>query len=483
VSNLEPDSATFARWLSTLGDVARRELAQLDRAPAVGVLGSSALEIANRVSVPIDEAPIEGGIERIAEILADAAGAGFRPNGPGYLAYVPGGGLPAAAVADFTTNLLNRYTGIAGAAPALCRLEADVLDWLARAFGYGPEARGILTSGGSLANFSAIVTARHALLGDEGDYRHAIVYTSSEAHHSVAKAVSLAGVPRGNVRIVATDDRLRLRPDALVQAIASDRAAGRRPFLLVSAAGTTNTGAIDPLAELSRVCRDDGLWHHVDGAYGGAFVLCDEGRERLGGIEQADSITFDPHKGLFLPYGTGCLLVRDGARLRDAHGAEAPYLQDLDLAAALPPSPADHGPELSRPYRGLRLWLPLVLHGASAFREALAEKLALAQRFHDRLAEAVEGGLSVELVDRPQLSTVAFRLRRRSGEALASWNARNADWLAAIHARGRVWLSSTMLPVRDGSSFTLRICILSFRTRAAAIDACLEDVAATTDLG
>lgn len=485
MSSLDLDPTTIEAWLAELGSVCLAELAGLDRAPAVGSVGSDGLAIADRVSVPIDEHPLVGGIERVAKTLADAAQAGFRPNGPGYLAYVPGGGLPTAALADFVAGLLNRYTGIAGASPALCRLEADVIEWLARAFGYGPGARGLLTSGGSLATFSAIVTARHARLGDDGDYRHAMVYTSDQAHHSVAKSASLAGIPASNVRALATDTRFRLSADTLATAVADDRAAGRRPFLLVSAAGTTNTGAIDLLPALSEVCRAERLWHHVDGAYGGAFVLCEEGRERLRGIEQADSISFDPHKGLFLPYGTGCLLVRDGEQLREAHGGQAPYLQDIDALERQghPGSPAEYGPELSRPYRGLRLWLPLVLHGAAAFREALAEKLALAQRFHDGLEDAVRRGLPIEIVDAPQLSTVAFRLRRCTGEPLASWNERNTRWLEAINGRRRVYLSSTALPVEDGAAFTLRVCVLSFRTHANVIDVCLEDIAATADLG
>jgi aromatic-L-amino-acid decarboxylase len=256
------------------------------------------------------------------------------------------------------------------------------------------------------------------------------------------------------------------------------------PLAVVSAAGTTNSGAIDPLADIAELCRREGVWHHVDAAYGGAFVLCDEGRRRLAGIEAADSITFDPHKGMFLPYGTGCLLVRDGERLRAAHHMHAPYLQDFDALdrAGEPPSPTEYGPELSRDFRGLRLWLPLVLHGAGAFRRALTEKLELAQRLHDGLA-AIDPPL--EIVDPPQLSVVTWRTPRRAGETVARWNARNAAMLARVNARGRVHLSSTVLPSPgdpgpDGAAgeaaFTQRACVLSFRTHARHVDACIEDV-------
>ena len=196
------------------------------------------------------------------------------------------------------------------------------------------------------------------------------------------------------------------------------------------------------------------------------------------GIERADSITFDPHKGLFLPYGTGCLLVRDGEQLRRAHAAGADYLQDFDAMerAGEPPSPAEHGPELSRDYRGLRVGLPLMLHGARAFRDALAEKLVLAQRLHAGLQALIAAGAPLEIVAAPQLTVVPFRLQRRDGEALTTWNARSAALLQAINEHRRVYLSSTALPVADGLAFTLRACVLSFRTHARQVDACVADV-------
>ena len=172
--------------------------------------------------------------------------------------------------------------------------------------------------------------------------------------------------------------------------------------------------------------------------------------------------------------------MADGARLRNAHGADAHYLQDFDRADGGTPSPMDHGPELSRSYRGLRLWLPLMLHGAGAFREALAEKLVLAGRFHAGLERLVAAGAPIEIVAAPQLSTVAFRLGRAEDETLGDWNSRNAAFLDGINAKGRVYLSSTALAVDDGEAFTLRVCVMGFRTHADRIDACLEDIAAAS---
>lgn len=478
---LEPSRDEQERWLAALSRFALDHLAGLEASPAAGPLGADAAVIADAASRPIGEEPLPGAIDEVIGVLDHAARASLNAPGPGYFAYIPGGGIYTAALADFVADCLNRYTGLAAPSPALFRLEQDVLAWLCRSFGYGLEARALLTPGGSLANLAAVVTARFDHFGDAGKFDRAIVYTSTQAHHSVAKAVRLAGIPPGNVRAIAVDERFRMNVDALAQAIRADRDAGAFPFLIIAAAGTTNTGAIDPLAAIADLSAKEELWLHVDGAYGGAFALCDAGRARLSGVERADSITFDPHKGLFLPYGTGCLLVRDGQKLRRAHHMGAEYLQDLDVAANSPSwSPAELGPELSRDFRGLRLWLPLMLHGAGAFRDALTEKLALADRFVDGLDGLVSAGAPIEIVARPQLSLVGFRLAQAPGEPLAKWNARNAAFLATINAKQRVHLSSTLLATPVGDAFTLRVCVLSFRSHARHIDACLEDIATAT---
>jgi aromatic-L-amino-acid decarboxylase len=480
---LEPNRETQELWLATLARFVLDHLAGLETGPAAGPIGPEGAAVAERVTRAIGEEPLAGGIVEIVRVLDEASKASLTAPGPGYFAYIPGGGIYAAALADFVANGLNRYTGMPAPSPALSRLEQDVLAWLCRSFGYGADARALLTPGGSLANLAAVVSARHAHFGDGGNFERAVVYTSTQAHHSVAKAVRLAGIPASNVRIVEVDELFRMRTGALAQAIRDDRARGLSPFLVIASAGTTNTGAVDPLSSAADVCFAENLWLHIDGAYGGAFVLCEEGRKRLTGIERADSITFDPHKGLFLPYGTGCLLVRDGQRLRRAHHLGADYLQDLHAVdPSVSWSPAELGPELSRDFRGLRLWLPLMLHGARAFRDALTEKLALADRFVEGLDGLVAAGAPIEIVARPQLSLVAFRLARKSGEALADHNRRNMAFLSAINGKNRVHLSSTLLPAEGGNAFTLRVCVLSFRSHARHLDNCLEDVAsAVTD--
>ena len=274
----------------------------------------------------------------------------------------------------------------------------------------------------------------------------------------MAKAARIAGFPERCLRSIPVDSRLRLRPDLLEAAIREDGARGLRPFLVVANAGTTNTGAIDPLPEIADIAARHGLWVHADAAYGGFFRLVPDGAARLAGLERCDSITLDPHKGMFLPYGTGCLLVRDPETLRRAHGGQAAYLQDLghgDGEASF----TEISPELSRDFRGLRVWLPIQLHGLRAFREQIQEKLDLARWAYDQLKHEP----LFEMLDEPQLSIVAFAWRAPGGTGGAGGrdaNSLGAELLRRVNARRRVFLSSTTI----GGRYVLRLCVLSFRT-------------------
>lgn len=385
------------------------------------------------------------------EVLAEierAAAKGLDTAGPGYLAFIPGGGLFTAAVADLVACVTNRFVNLAAPAPAFVGIETAVVRWMAGLFDSPASAQGVLTSGGSMANFSAIVTARTDRLGERVD--GGTLYVTDQVHQSVTKAARLAGLAASALRTVAHRPDLTMDPDALREAVRRDRAAGRRPFLVVGSAGTTNTGAVDPLDDIASVAAEEGLWFHADAAYGGFFRLTERGRALLAGIERADSITLDPHKGMFLPYGTGCLVVRDGERLRAAHAAGGAYLRDLAHDEGLPDF-ADYSPELSRDFRGLRVWLPLQVHGVAAFRAALDEKLDLAQM----LARTLGTDDRIELPWDPRLTVVAFRLRGGDDDA-------NRAFLERINASGRIVVSSTVV---DGRLF-LRACVLSHRTHA-----------------
>jgi len=378
---------------------------------------------------------------------------GFATTSPRFMAYIPGGALPYSAIADMLAATSNKYSGFASASPGAVRIENACTEWLARVVGYPGGSAGTLTSGGSIANLTAIVAARE-VRDPDGD---GAVYMTRFAHYCVDKALHIAGRGRAPKRLIATDEACRLSVAALEQAIEEDKANGIRPWLVVASAGTVDTGAIDPIAEIAELCRRHGIWLHVDGAYGGLFALCDEGRERLGPIHEADSIALDPHKTLFLPYGTGAVLVRNGQHLLDAFSHSADYIRPLG-ESEVGPSPADLSPELTRHFRALRLWLPLQMAGIEAFRAAQSEKLALARYFHARISE-IDG---FETGSQPDLSVVAFRYVPDQGDV----DAFNEELLRWTQQEGRVMLSGTRV---DGK-FLIRCAILSFRTHIEHVD-------------
>jgi aromatic-L-amino-acid decarboxylase len=453
--------------MRALVDAAMRRIVahveSLPEQPAMNVEGAT--EYARTLIEPL---PLHGqSFESLLDFLFDEAiPRSFNAAGPGYLAYVPGGGLFHAAVADLIADAVNRYVGVCAAAPALVQLEANVVRWFCEIAGLPRGSGGVLTSGGSLANFTSIVAARKSMLPD--DFLRGTLYCSSQVHHSFQKAANLAGFPYANIRELPVDDRFRIRIDALEDAVERDRKEGWTPFLVAGSAGTTGTGAVDDLRALARVAREQKLWFHVDGAYGALFLLTERGRAALEGIEEADSLILDPHKTLFLPFGTGAVLVRDARTLQRAHSLHADYLPDLQQEDELVDF-CEISPELSRDFRGLRVWLPLKLFGIQPFREQLDEKLDLIAYASGELRK-IEG---IEMVAEPQLTITAFRLVR-PGLDLEELNALNRRLLDRVNARKRVMLTPTML---DGR-FVLRIAIVSHRTHRDRIDMALEDLRA-----
>lgn len=381
----------------------------------------------------------------------------------GYMAYIPGGGVYTAALADFIADATNRYTGVWQAAPALVQLEANALDWLRDWMQFPATTRGLFTTGGSMAMFNAIACARERLLGD--DIRSGTLYVTSQTHHCVAKAAKLAGIAHDRVRVIDVDGDYRMRVDHLQRTIALDRAAGLKPFMVFSTAGTTNTGAVDPIDVIADIADREQLWHHVDGAYGGFFHMVPELRPLLSGLSRADSLTLDPHKGMFMPYGTGALLVRDGEALRALHSSTAGYLPDNQNEFY---DPAQYGPDLSRGFPGLRIWLTVKFFGAARYRAALAEKRDLALWASEQMKQIP--GIVMDAM--PQLSLFAFHLESPALTTLKAQNAATRALMDRVTNRGQVMLTGAKV----GERFLGRVCVLSFRTRREQMETCIQQL-------
>ena len=458
--SLEPNAAQRAHLLQHVVGYAQQFLRNLDQAPAYV---ASAENGRGLLTSPPTEEGI--GIEEALRLLQENVDTpGINPASGRFLGYIPGGGLFPAALGDFLAAVANRYAGVFFASPGAVRMENMLVDWMGDLIGYPAARGGTLTSGGSIGNLVAIVSARDAR-GIAGEaVSSAVVYLTEETHHSVEKALRIAGLGSCVLRRVPLDEGYRMDPAALATSVTRDAAAGLRPWLVVASAGSTNTGAVDPLPAIARIAHDNGLWFHVDGAYGAFFALCEEGRAILQGMEHSDSIVLDPHKGLFLPYGTGAVLVRERPALLAAHQYLADYMQDATVAPE-ELSPADLSPELTRHFRGLRLWLPLKLFGLAPFRAALEEKMLLARYFYDQIQE-VPGFVAGPP---PDLSVVVFRYLPPQGDA----DAFNRRLVEALQQDGRVFLSSTRLE----GNFVLRAAILSFRTHLEDVDRAVATLA------
>ncbi len=386
---------------------------------------------------------------------------GLNPASGGHLAYIPGGGLFPSALGDYLAAVFNRYAGMFFGSPGAVRMENQLLNWLCQQMGYPETATGNLSSGGSIANMTAICTARDTKNLKSADFHRVVIYTTAQVHHCVHKAINMVGLREAVKRIVPMDEQFRMNVLTLRDQIDADKKAGLLPFMVIGSAGTTDVGAVDPLNDIADICSEHNLWFHVDAAYGGFFIMIEETKDLFKGIERSDSLVIDPHKGLFLPYGTGAVLVRQGQKLFESQHMMASYLQDAyyDVEEV---SPADLSPELTKHFRGLRLWLPLQLYGVAPFIAALSEKIWLTRYFYEEI-QKIEG---FEVGAYPQLSVMTYRFVPKSGDA----NAFNARLVEEVRNDGRVFLSSTMI----NGVFYIRLAVLSFRTHLSTIQTCLQ---------
>ncbi len=400
-------------------------------------------------------------VEELIHILHQhVAEPGLAPASGGHLGYIPGGGVYPTALGDYLAAVTNEYAGIYFAGPGAVRIENMLIRWMCQLVGFPETALGNLTSGGSIANLVAITTARDALGISSKKVSDSVIYLTHQAHHSLQKAIRIAGLGEAKHVYIDLDEHFRMDARALEKAMKADKAKGLTPFLVCASAGTTDTGAIDPMDDIAAIAQKQGAWFHVDAAYGGFFILADEVKNDFKGIEKADSVTIDPHKGLFLAYGLGAVLIKDVETLQNTHYYKANYMQDV-IDEAHEPSPADLSPELTKHFRGLRLWLPLQLYGLAPFKAALREKLWLCRYFYQEVQK-----LGFEVGPEPELSVMIYRYVPEHGDA----NAFNAKLIEEIRKDGRVFLSSTSI---DGV-YWLRLAVLSFRTHMDTIEKCLE---------
>ncbi len=409
---------------------------------------------------PLKDEPVD--IETLIDSMKEHVDLpGINPASGGHLGYIPGGGIFHSALGDYLADIMNKYAGVFFAGPGTVRLQNMLIRWMNDLVGYPGSAAGNLTSGGSISNLIGIVTGRDAIGLKAKDYENSVIYVTEQAHHSVNKSVRIAGLNECIIRKIPMDDAFRMDFSALETAVESDKHGRLRPWLVVSSAGTTDTGSVDPLGAIGDLCSANEMWHHVDGAYGAFFLLSDIAKDKLAGIGKSDSVVMDPHKGLFLPYGTGAVLVHDKEKMYNSHYYFANYMQDANNDQQ-ELSPADLSPELSTHFRSLRLWFPLMLCGLKPFKAALDEKILLTRYFHEKIRE-VDG---FEVGPYPELSVSTFRYVPERGDA----NEFNARIIEEIHNDGRVFISSTMI---DGK-FTLRLAVLHFRTHKDTVDLTIE---------
>ena len=468
-SPLELDHATMRTLGRRVADLVAEHLATLREQPVYTTLGRAEAERLLAGPPPADGVDFEALIGTLRErVFAWHA----REPHPGFIAYVPSCPTFPAVLGDWIATGFNFFAGVWPVAAGPNELEMVVLDWFRGWLGMPEGTGGLLVSGGSAATLTAVVAARHAAAGDDASrLPRLVLYTSEQAHSSVARAAWTAGIPRANVRAVETDGEFRLRAGALAEAIGRDREAGLVPVMVAASAGTTNTGAVDPLPAIADVCERERVWMHVDAAYAGFSVLTDRGRAALAGIERADSVTLDPHKWLFVPFECGCVLAREPRRLADAFAIHPEYLTDVRSQREGEVNFADYGEQLTRYARALKVWLSVSYYGTRALAGAMDRAMDLAA-YAERLLRDEPG---IEILSPARFAIVCFRVRPPGVDDPAALDALNETVNAAVNARGRVFISSTRLR----GAFSLRICVLGYRTSEREIETLVGEVRET----
>jgi glutamate/tyrosine decarboxylase-like PLP-dependent enzyme len=395
----------------------------------------------------------------LADFAAKVAVNAFRPSHPRFLAFIPSAPHFLSALGEFLCAGTNFFAGVWLEASGPAEIEILVLDWFKELLGYPAAASGILTGGGSEANLTALVAAREPL--DQDQRGRAVLYLTEQRHWSVDRAAKVMGLRPDQLRPVPADNGLRMQPAALVEAVRRDRERGLHPWLVVANAGATNTGTVDPLAALAECCRREGLWLHVDAAYGWAAALVEDGRRDLAGIGEADSITLDPHKWFGQSFGVGCLLMREGRRLAETFALRPEYMQDVEPTGE-EINFCDHGIALTRRFTALKIWLCVKTLGLEWFRD-LARHCMLLAEFAQRLLQ--ESG-DFEILHQRQLSIVCFRYVPGKNADEETLDRLNLDIAEQLRMGGRAFISTTRLRGR----VALRFCFVNWRTTAGDVE-------------
>jgi len=460
-NSLEPDLPEIRKMLELTSDKIIQFIQQNHNPVSYNADKSTQQAQLLREQLPQQETPLETILEQLFEHKIVHA---LPATHPGFMAYIPGGGIFYAALADMIAKVTNRYIGIEVTAPFLSQIETNVIQWFCEMVGYSNNSGGTLTSGGSIANLTAVICARTLIMGDA--FSTGTVYASGYVHHSMWKAFHAAGISAAQIRNIPVDKNHRLDVKELAKSIQADKQNGLTPLMVVATAGSTNTGSIDDLIEIAEITKDNNCWFHVDAAYGGFFALTETGKAKLKGIELADSITLDPHKGLFLPYGTGAFIVKDRQKLISVFSHRADYIPDKKADQSLWDFSA-MSLELTRPFRGLAVWLPFKLLGVDVFENALNEKLQLAEYFHHTISQFDEW----KIIASPELSLTVFRYtaKDKTSQQLDEINRAVLEW---VNHKGRVNISGTIID----NSFVIRNCILCFRTHREQLDFLIEDL-------
>jgi glutamate/tyrosine decarboxylase-like PLP-dependent enzyme len=409
---------------------------------------ADAAQMRSRLGGPPPEQPGDYGAV-LARVVGDVLPYAARTDHPGYLAFIPSFTTWPAALAELTAAAANPYCGAWMEAAGAAQVELEVIDWFRSWLGLPPGTAGVLVSGGSAANLTALLVAREAAGGPSDE---SVLYVSDQAHSSLARTARAMGLRPQQVRVLPTDDRWRLSPDTVAAAVRADRGAGSVPFALSASAGSTNTGAVDPLADLADVCAAEGLWLHVDAAYGGFAALTAKGRAVLAGIDRADSVTLDPHKWLYQPMECGCVLIRDGARLERTFAIHPDYLDSEAARGAGEVNLADRGLQLSRGFRALKVWMTVQTFGLAAFRACIQRNLELAE-YAEALIRSHPG---LSLMAPATLGIVCFR-RDWPGCDETETERRGTALAEDLERGGTALVSTTRLAGRHA----IRLCILN----------------------